>query len=377
MSCIPSVVTRELNDSLMRPVSMSDLEGVVSSLPKGKAPGPDGFPAEFFQEFWDIISHDLLDVVHESYSNKEMLRALNATFLVLIPKKEEANQLDFFRPIALCNVVYKIITKLLAERLKVCLPMVISEEQGGFVAGKQILDGVVIASEAIHSMSTSKERAMFIKLDMAKAYDRVNWDFLRKVLLAFGFSQEWVRWVLSCVTTPSFSVLLNGEPTKLFGASRGLRQGDPISPYLFIIMAEGLGRLLKFHVSQNLIQGWQFGNGLPTLSHLQFVDDTALAGRARIREAKAFRLTLDTYLAISGQKINDHKSSIFFFNTPEPIQRRIANILRFQIASLPVTYLGVPIVVGRQPRLFWQSLLEKLVKGLIIGLIDGSLLLVG
>ena len=100
--------------------------------------------------------------------------------------------------------------------------MVISEEQGGLVVGKQILDGVVIASKAIHSMYTSKECAMFIKLDMAKAYDRVNWDFLQKVLLAFGFSQEWVRWVLSYVITPSFSVLLNGELSDLFRTSKGL-----------------------------------------------------------------------------------------------------------------------------------------------------------
>ena len=122
--------------TLMMPTSMSELEGVVFGMRKGKALGPNGFPIEFFQEFQDIINHDLLDVVQESYSNKEMLRALNATFLILIPKKEEANQLDFFRPIALCNVVYKIITKLLVERLKVWLPMVISKEQGGFVVRK-------------------------------------------------------------------------------------------------------------------------------------------------------------------------------------------------------------------------------------------------
>ena len=133
ISCIPSIVTREMNDSLMRPISMSELEGMVFSMRKGKAPGPDGFLVEFFQEFWDIINHDLLDVVQESYSNKEILWALNATFLVLIPKKEEANQLDFFRPISLCNVVCKIVTKLLAERLKVWLPMVISKQEGGFV----------------------------------------------------------------------------------------------------------------------------------------------------------------------------------------------------------------------------------------------------
>jgi len=125
---------------------------------------------------------------------------------------------------------------------------------------------------------------------------------------------------LSCITTPSFLVLLNGEPLEIFGASSGYRQGDPLSPYLFIIMDKGLGKLIKSHVSQNLIHVWQRGNGLPTLSHLQFVDDMTLVGRAQIQGVEAFQLTLDTYLAAFGQKINDQKSSIFFFNTPDPIQ---------------------------------------------------------
>ena len=148
-----------------------------------------------------------------------MLKSLNSTFLALIPKKEGANWLDKFRPIELCNVIYKIITKLIAERLKPLLGSLISAEQGGFVDGRQILDGVVIAMEAIHSMATSKEKAMFIKLDMAKAYDRVSWEFLEKALLAFGFAAEWVDWVFSCVTSSSFSILVNGEPSELFGAS--------------------------------------------------------------------------------------------------------------------------------------------------------------
>jgi len=112
-SCIPSLITQDMNDYLMRPISLEELEEVVFGMPKGKAPGPDGFPVEFFQEFW-VINHDLLEVVKESYSSKQMLRALNSTFLTLIPKREGANQLEFFRPIALCNVVYKVITKLIA-----------------------------------------------------------------------------------------------------------------------------------------------------------------------------------------------------------------------------------------------------------------------
>ena len=124
---------------------------------KGRALGLDGFPMEFFQEFWEIINMDLLEVVKESLQNKKMLHALNCTLLTLIPKKEGVDNLDSFHPIALCNVVYKIITKLIANRLKICLPVVISEEQGGFVAGKKILDGIVIASEVIHSMHTSNK----------------------------------------------------------------------------------------------------------------------------------------------------------------------------------------------------------------------------
>ncbi|XP_057868067.2 uncharacterized protein LOC131075253 [Cryptomeria japonica] len=360
LACIPSLISNEVNASLIRPVTLCEVEEVVFGMNKGKAPGPDGFPVEFFQEFWDIVKQDLLEVVCESLHSKQMLRALNATFLVLIPKKEGADKLDLFRPIALCNVAYKIITKLMAERLKSCLPMIISEEQGSFVAGRQILDGVVVASEAIHSMATSQERSMFIKLDMAKAYDRVKWSFLQKILLAFGFSSDWVSWVLSCVTSSSFSVIMNGEPSELFGSTRGLRQGDPHSPYLFIILAEGLGRLLKSQVSHGLIHGWQWGMGLPTLSHLQFVDDTSLMGLARIREADSFRKTLDIYLAASGQRVNEQKSSIFFFNTPQAIQHRIAAILRFQIGTLPFVYLGIPLTVGRLPRSSWQQLLDKL-----------------
>ena len=207
----------------MRDISLEELEGVVFNMKKGKAPGPDGFPMDFLQDFWDIIKFDLLVVVHESQHNKQMLRALNATFLALIPKNDGANRLSQFRPISLCNVIYKIISKLIANRLKKGIGDLISEEQSGFVAGRQILDGIVIAIEVIHSMARSKDKAMFVKLDMAKAYDRVRWSFLHRVLSAFGFEEDWIQWVWSCVSSVSFLVLINGSHSELFGASRGLR----------------------------------------------------------------------------------------------------------------------------------------------------------
>lgn len=268
LNCIPPLVSDEMNDALVRPILLSELEEVVFHMKKGKAPGPNGFPIEFFQEFWEIIKFDLLEVVQESHRNKQRLKSMNSTFLVLVPKKDGANNLDHFRPIALCNVIYNIITKLITEIIKPLLSTLISEEQGGFVGGRQILDGMVIAMEAIHSMETSKEKVMLIKLDMAKAYDQVSWEFLQKILLAFGFGEEWVDWVLSCVTSSSFSVLINGEPSELFSTSWGLQQGDSLSSYLFIIMVEGLGRFIKSQVQQGLIQGWSWNNDLSPYSHL-------------------------------------------------------------------------------------------------------------
>lgn len=147
---------------------------------------------------------------------------MNSTFLALIPKKEGANSFDLFRPIALCNVVYLIISKLFAKRLKKFLDWLKSEERRGFVARRQIVDGVVIAEDILHSMGTSKEKAMFIKFGMAKAYDSVKWDFFQKIIYAFGFDHDWIRYVMSCVTFLSFFVPINCEPTSLFGASRGL-----------------------------------------------------------------------------------------------------------------------------------------------------------
>ena len=124
-------------------------------------------------------------------------------------------------------------------------------------------------------------------------------------------------------------------------------------------MAEGLGRFINSQVGQGLIHGWSWNDSLPSYSHLQFVDDTPLMGMARVNEALNFRRALDIYLKASGQCINDDKSSIFFFNTPQPIQNRIARILRFQIGSLPLLYLGVPLVLGSQYRAYWKGILDK------------------
>jgi hypothetical protein len=182
----------------------------------------------------------------------------NATFITLIPKIKGDNSADKLCPISLCNVIYKIISKLIASRLKPILSLIISQEQGGFVEGRKIMDGIVVAHEAIHSLKVSKKAGMMMKLDMSKAYDRMNWDFLRKIFLAFGFGGDWVDWVLNLVSSSFFSILVNGSPSKTFNPSRGLCQGDPLSPFLYIILVEELGCNLSQAKRRGDIKGITF-----------------------------------------------------------------------------------------------------------------------
>ena len=142
-----------------------------------------------------------------------LLPSLNATFIALIPKEEESCTPDKFRPIALCNIIYKIISKVIANRLKPLLPLLISQEQAGYVEGRQILDGIILTHEVIHSLKTTKQAGMMLKIDLSKAFDRLSWTYIQKVLFAFGFSPTWIRWVHNLISSAFFSILINGIPS--------------------------------------------------------------------------------------------------------------------------------------------------------------------
>eukprot|EP00253_Pinus_taeda_P019617 PITA_19617 len=242
---IPKVITEDHNQLLLRPVQPEEVDFSMKQLKEGKAPGPDGFSTTFFHSFWELIREEVWLVIEESRSLHWLLPALNSTFITLIPKEEGATTPEKYRPIALCNVIYKFISKVIANRLKPLLPLLISPEQAGYVEGRQIMDGIILTHEIIHSLKTSNQTGMILKIDLSKAFDKLSWTYIQKMLNAFGFDPMWVRWVHSLISSTFFSILINGIPSRPFSPSRGIRQGDPLSPFLFVLMAEGLGRLIK------------------------------------------------------------------------------------------------------------------------------------
>ena len=309
---------------------MEDVEEIVMNMSKNKAPGPDGYTVEFYQTGWHFLGKEILEAIEESRMKQRIWLGINSTFLTLIPKNNNSEEAHGFRPIALCNVIYKIIATLVVKRLKPLLPNIIAPDQTGFVEGSQILDRIVVTQEVIHSLKTKKQRGMMMKLDLSKAYDRLNWNYLRAILGAYGFDKRWIEWVYSMISTPNFSILVNGTPTSTFNATRGIRQGDPISPFLFIMAVEGLGRNIKKELREKRIKGIKlWGNNLP-ITHQQFVDDVMLFGEVSVKEVRNFKRVLEIFMEASGMEINNEKSCTFIFNTPDPIKAHLTRTLGFR-----------------------------------------------
>lgn len=263
---VPKLIKEEHNELLMRPILLQEVDEAMSQLKEGKAPGPDGFTTTFFHAFWDMIKMEVWQIVEESRALRWLLPSLKSTFITLIPKEEDSITPDKFRPIALCNVIYKVISKVIANRLKSLLPLLISSEQSRYVEGRQIMDGILLTHKIIHSLKHSKQAGMLLKLDLSKAFDKLSWTYIQHMLKAFGFCSMWIRWILSLITSTHFSILVNGFPSRSFKPSRGIRQGDPLSPFLFVLMAEGLGRHIKHALHSQQLKGISVHN-TPATSH--------------------------------------------------------------------------------------------------------------
>ena len=218
-----------------------------------------------------------------------------------------------YRPISLCNVIYKVISKFLVNRLRPFLHKLVSESQSEFIPGRMITDNASIAFECFYKIQQSKisqNTHCAYKLDLTKAYDRVEWKFLEGALSKFGFCHKWISWVMTCVRSVRYAVRMNGEILEFFYPSRGLRQGDPLSPYLFLYVAEGLSMALDKQCEDGTITPIKVARGSPVISHLLFADDSLLFFKAPESQALRVKDTISLFQQGTGQVLSPGKCSI-------------------------------------------------------------------
>jgi hypothetical protein len=221
-SLFPKMVSDEEARVLETPCSLEEILEVIKGFKKEKSPGPDGWSVELYLHYFDIMGQDLLDVVEDTRSRGVVKNQLNNTFIVLIPKSNLPQQFADFCPISLCNLCYKIISKIIARRIRPILSRALSDEQLGFLKGRQILDAIGTAQECIHSIKTKHLQAILLKLDLKKAFDCINWNFLHLILLQCGFGVITTNWIMGCISSATLVVLINEEATKVFNCERGL-----------------------------------------------------------------------------------------------------------------------------------------------------------
>ena len=194
----------------------------VHELNGEKATGPNGYTIAFWQFNWVTVKGEVMTIFKDFFISGKFVKSLNSTFIVMVPKKEGADDFKDFRPISLVGSLYKLIAKVLGNRLKKVMNRLVNKAQNAFVEGRQILDASLIANEVIDSMTRRKEKGILCKLDIEKAYDKLNWKFLLMVLREMGFGSWWIGLIQRCISTASFSVIINGSPAGFFKSTRSV-----------------------------------------------------------------------------------------------------------------------------------------------------------
>ena len=313
-----------------------------------------------FMNCWDMITPELMHLMDNVYTGQCQMERLNKVYIVLLPMIPGAESIGDFRPIALSNSVYLIIAKVLANRLRDVLDSLICPLQSAFIPGRQMTDSIVMAEEIVAAWRRSGTSGFLWKVDFAKAYDSIDWRYLWNVLRRQGFPEIWVCWMKLCVSTSSCSVLVNGRPQGgWFQPQRGIQQGYPLAPLLFILAVD----TLAFCTTRLCLRGHLLGFQMTSISGgiplLQYADDTTFFIQGSEIAARTLSMMMEIFTDFSGLELNRAKSTIVGFELAAKELSRCAEILATPIGTLPIRYLGLPLTDRRLWTQDWQPVMAK------------------
>ena len=360
---IRPTVTAEHNAELMRPLTMEEVTETIKQLPTGKAPGVDSIPAEFYHELWEDIEVDIFNFVSESMNLCFLTEELNISKITLLPKSEDRLRIQNYRPISLLNTLYKVVAKIYANRMKPLLHNWILPSQTGFVPNRCILDNIFLAFEAIAWARESQQDLSMLLLDFEKAYDRVNWTFLREVMERMGFHSQWIRQVMSLNDNATASVIVNGDISKTFRLQRSVRQGCPLAPYLFLLTVDVLGQMLQHPECQ--VQGLRLPDRT-AITNQMFADDTLLLLDGTRDNLDRALSVIHRFGAASGAKLNLHKSvGLWISHRPREWQWGEEAGLKWLEKGEVTRYLGYPFGIDIPQKEKDAKMLNQIRKHLI------------
>ncbi|XP_039029118.1 uncharacterized protein LOC120163190 [Hibiscus syriacus] len=347
-------------EDLCRGVSDMEIRETIWGQENEKAPGPDGYNPFFFKAAWPIIAEDFKAGIRYCFENSFILSAFNTTAIVLVPKIPNPNMVKDYRPISCCTVIYKTVTRILVKRLYDVFPSMILKNQTAFVKGRSIVDNTLLAQELVRGYNRKNiSHRCAMKIDFQKAFDSLNWDFIDIVLYALGLPEKFVGWTWACFTKPSYSIVLNDSLVGYYRGSRGVRQGDPLSPYLFILVMNVLSSLLNIAAQQGIFRFHPKYRKIG-FTHLCFADDLLIFCKGYLDSIMCVQSVLDMFYSLSGLRLNASKCELYIDGISSALCDDIRETTGFKIEKLPVRYLGIPLVTKKLTEKDCRSLIEKI-----------------
>ncbi|XP_039048777.1 uncharacterized protein LOC120189611 [Hibiscus syriacus] len=325
-------------DQVTKPVTSEEIKEAVFDQGNNKAPGPDGYSPQFFKHSWPIIGEDVVAAIKHFFHHSTMLHAFNATTIILVPKIHNPSKVKDFRPISCCSVIYKVVSKILVKRLSGLLLDIISLNQTVFIKGISIVENTILAQELVKGYNKKNiSPRCSLKIDLQKAFDILHWGFISSVLRALNLPQQFIFWIEACFTDARFSIAFNGSLIWYFKGARGIRQGDPLSPLLFVISMNVLSRLLNLAAAKNLISFHPKYKRIG-LTHLSFADDLMIFCKGNVDSIIGVISVLEQFYEMSGLNLNASKCVFFSAGISSRNVELIQQITGFQPGTLPLRW---------------------------------------